>query len=184
MDIEKILNYFGFIDTRNMTIPEFIKYFFCGYNESTYLSNIKIPNKIIIEDLNGNQLYYGLIHDSIILDLVSNKILVNDYKCCINDQSFDDLSSALSHINYFESQIPIIKIIKMNNNLPEYKLNFHSISIINEILTNNNIKLIKIMIGNHYFYYPEYYLLYLCNEENIKEHNKDLNLIYFKILHI
>lgn len=182
MDIEQILNYFGFIDTRNMTIPEFIKYFFCDYNESTYSSNIKIPNKIIIEDLNGSQFYYGLIHDSIILDLVSNKILLNDYKCCVNDQSFDDLPSALSHINYFESQIPIIKIIKMNNNFPEYKLNFHSISIISEILTSNNIKLIKIMIGNHYFYYPEYYLPYSCNEENIKKHNKDLNLIYFQIL--
>lgn len=182
MDIEKILNYFGFIDTRNMTIPEFIKYFFVVYKTSLYSLNIKIPNKVIIEDFNGNQLYYGLVHDSIILDLLSNNILLNDYKCCVNEQFFDDLPSALAHINYFESLIPTIKIIKINNSFPKHKLYFNSISIIDEILTSNNIKLIKIMIGNHYFYYPEYYLPYSCNEENIKKHNKDVNSIYFQIL--
>ena len=117
-----------------------------------------------------------------ILDLIYNQILISDYKCCVDDQHFDDLPSALSHINYFVSRIPIIKIIKINNSFPQHKLYFDSISIINDILTSNNIKLIKIMIGNHYFYYPEYYLPYSCNEENIKKNNQDLNLIYFQIL--
>jgi hypothetical protein len=189
MTTEQILNYFEFIDTRNMTIKQFINYLAGNKDEYSYNSEysltVKIPNNIIIEDLNGNQLYYGPVNDNLISDLYTNKLFTFDvqYKFCINDKVFDDLEIALSNINWFDSQIPIIKFIKLNINKINYnfKLYIDCISIVNKILNNNNIKLEKIMIGNMYFFYPEYYLPYLCTKNNINEYNK-INNIQFQIL--